>query len=129
AQLFEYPKEGYKENAISCMNLLKTNYPSAAESLQRFVDIIENKSIEEIEEIYGITFHIQSICYLYLGYDLFGEDYTRGEFLVNMKKEQAKIGHDCGTKLADNLPNVLKLLSISKDTVFINELVVRMFIP
>lgn len=129
AQLFEYPKEGYKENAISCMKLLKANYPSAAESLQRFVDFIENKSVEEIEEIYSITFHIQAICYLDLGYVLFGEDYTRGEFLVNMKREQAKIGHDCGTELADNLPNVLKLMTISKDKEFIDELTVRMLMP
>ena len=94
-----------------------------------FIDFINNTDFYDIEEIFGKTFHIQSICYLDLGYVLFGEDYKRGEFLVQMKKEQRLANNDCGEELADNLPNVLKLMTLLKDEQFLNELAVRIVIP
>jgi len=129
SELFIYPKEGYIEKVRDCRLYLENNYPDAASSFKRFADFIESKSLFEIEEIFGITFHIQAICYLDIGYVLFGEDYSRGEFLVNMKREQAKINHDCGEELADNLPHVLQLLAISEDEDFVQELTVRAVLP
>jgi nitrate reductase assembly molybdenum cofactor insertion protein NarJ len=125
ARLFQYPKEGYRENVNRCMNMLRERYPDAAESFTRFHDFVNSKTLYEVEEIFNITFHIQAICFLDLGYVLFGEDYKRGEFLVNMKREQAKINHDCGEELADNLPNVLILMAISNDKEFVEELAIR----
>jgi len=46
-----------------------------------------------------------------------------------MKQEQAKVGNDCGEELADNLPNVLQLLSMIEDEDFLEELVVKIIIP
>ncbi len=129
SQLFSYPQEGYKENVEACMHYLNNHYPDAASSLKRFHDFVVGKTLFEIEEVYGITFHIQAICYLDIGYVLFGEDYSRGEFLLNMKKEQAKINHDCGEELADNLPHVLQLMAISEEDDFIQELAVKAVIP
>jgi len=129
SELFMYPKEGYKENVRDCMSYLEINYPDAASSFKRFSDFIESKTLFEIEEIFGITFHIQAICYLDIGYVLFGEDYSRGEFLLNMKKEQEKIKHDCGEELADNLPHVLQLMAISEDEEFVQELTARAVVP
>lgn len=129
SQLFMYPKKGYQENVLRCVQLLEAHYPTVAPGFNRFADAILKKSPEEVEEIFGITFHIQAICYLDIGYVLFGEDYSRGEFLVNMKREQEKIGHDCGEELADNLPHVLLLLTESEDTDFITELVTDILIP
>lgn len=129
SELFIYPKVGYKEKVEACAQLLKSGYPDVISGFERFSDFIESKSIYEIEEIFGITFHIQAICFLDIGYVLFGEDYSRGEFLLNMKGEQAKINHDCGEELADNLPHVLQLMALSKDDELINELAVRAVIP
>lgn len=129
SEIFKYPKEGYKENVQKCMNMLQDNYPEAASTFERFNTYIQGKTLHEIEEVFGITFHIQAICFLDIGYVLFGEDYTRGEFLVNMKKEQEKIGHDYGEELADNLPHVLTLMQKSNDDEFVKELSVRIMIP
>ena len=129
AELFKYPKEGYKDRVKECMEMLNYKYPEAAVTFERFFEYIQGKTLYEIEEVFGITFHIQAICFLDIGYVLFGEDYSRGEFLVNMKAEQAKINHDCGEELADNLPNVLQLMSISEDNEFVQELSVRAVIP
>lgn len=129
AELFKYPKDGYQEKVVECRDMLQANYPKAAKSFERFYDFINGKTLFEVEEIFGITFHIQAICFLDLGYVLFGEDYKRGEFLVNMKREQAKINHDCGEELPDNLPHVLYLMTVSEDTELVNELGARILIP
>jgi len=129
SELFMYPKVGYKKHVTECMLFLENNYPDAASTFKRFNDFMANKSLFEIEEIFGITFHIQAICFLDVGYVLFGEEYSRGEFLRNMKVEQIKINHDCGEELADNLPHVLQLMAISKDEEFVQELAVRALIP
>lgn len=129
SELFLYPKQGYKSKVRACMQYLEDHYPDAAASFKRLDDFIAAKSLYEIEEIFGITFHIQSICFLDIGYVLFREDYSRGEFLRNMKNELAMIGHDSGEELADNLPHVLQFMAKSKNNEFVEELAVRAVIP
>jgi nitrate reductase assembly molybdenum cofactor insertion protein NarJ len=111
------------------MSLLQSRYPDAANEMQRFVDYINSKSLEDIEEVFGKTFHIQAICYLDIGYVIFGEDYKRGEFLVHMKQEQQKANNDCGEELADNLANVLELMTKTEDLEFLDELAVKVLMP
>lgn len=115
ANLFRYPEENYKNNAKKCSSFIKCAYPTAYETAQPFFEYIKNENIQEIEELFGKTFHIQAICYLDIGYVLFAEDYKRGEFLVKMKAEQEKANNDCGVELADNLPNVLSLIPLFED--------------
>ena len=129
AEVFKYPTSQTVAKIAEIKALLDDRYPAAGQEFERFSDFIENSSDNEIEEIFGKTFHIQAICFLDLGYVIFGEDYKRGEFLVKMKKEQKDNNNDCGIELADNLPNVLNLLAIHKDEKFINELMVMIMIP
>ncbi len=129
SEVFKYPTFGYHNKVNACMLMLQEKYPDAAKSFLRFSDYINSKTLYEVEEVFGFTFHIQAICFLDIGYVLFGEDYNRGEFLVNMKREQAKINHDCGEELADNLPHVLHLLAKSDDLELIQELSVRAVVP
>lgn len=130
AKIFRYPSgPEYTEGVNECYAMIRTNYPDLAPLFQPFANYINTHQAYEIEETFNLTFHIQAICFLDLGYVLFGEDYKRGEFLVHMKKEHEKINLDCGCELADNLPNVLDLVSLSSDFTFINELGVRILIP
>lgn len=129
AKLFEYPTAEIICKSSECQAGLKSEYRDAAGKLQGFVDFLNSTALYRIEEIFTGTFHIQAICYLDLGYVLFGEDYKRGEFLVNMKNEQIKAGNDCGIELADNLVNVLTLLPRIKEQEFLEELAVRIIMP
>lgn len=130
AEVFKYPNhDTYKQNVSDCFEMLKEHYPAAAVPFERFAKFVEANDMFRIEEVFGLTFHIQAICYLDLGYVLFGEDYKRGDFLVHMKKEQEKIGHDCGVELPDNLAMILELMYLSKDDLFIDELGKRIMIP
>ena len=129
ANLFRYPGADYAERVNACADYLQEHYPAASTSLRPFVDWVNNHSAFEVEELFGKTFHIQAICYLDLGYVLFAEDYKRGEFLVQMKIEQEKAGVDCGEELADNLPNVMELMSVMEDETFLEEFAVRIVKP
>lgn len=129
ADLFRYPLPGYRENVEECVNYIQENYPSAYAKLFPFIEYVRSHSDHEVEEIFGKTFHIQAVCYLDIGYVLFAEDYKRGEFLVQMKKEQEKANVDCGEELADNLPNVLALMAVMEDVEFLQEFSIRIMKP
>ncbi len=129
ADVLRYPDEQLPLAVAQCGELVAKSYPDASRHYVRFADWIEATELDRIEEVYTKTFHIQAICYLDLGYVVFGEDYKRGEFLVNMKREQDAHGNPCGNELADNLVNVLTLLPLIKDQGFFNDLISRILVP
>ncbi len=103
--------------------------PESEQELELFIEHIKQKTLAEQQEYYISTFDVQALCYLDVGYVLYGEDYNRGVFLANMKKEQKNAGNDCGSELPDHLPNVLTLLPKMNDTALAEELIVSMLIP
>jgi len=129
SELFKYPDEKYLEKIIHCEKLISQNYHTAIDNFSIFSKYMSNANLDEREEIYTKTFDVQPICYLDLGYVIFGEDYKRGAFLLHMQTEQQKINNDCGTDLPDNISNVFSLISKSEDQLFINELVSEIVIP
>ncbi len=129
ADLIDFPYPGYHQKVGNACNLLKQVYPSAQTVLTQFKSYIDKTSPEKTEELYLRTFAIQAVTTLDIGYVLFGDDYKRGELLVNLSREHAKAGNDCGNELADNLANLLRLLSITKDSEFRNELVGIIVLP
>jgi len=129
AEVLEYPDERILEKVELCYGLLKEHYPDGAEPFSHLRDFVKTADLHRLQEIYTRTFHIQAICYLDLGYVMFGEDYKRGEFLVNMKSEMDRAGIDCGVELADNLMNILKLMIVHSDKEFIEELTTKVTIP
>lgn len=129
AKLFRYPDEDLRLVAVECNRILHNANSDVTHQFSRFFDYTQSASLQKMEEVYTKTFHIQAICYLDLGYVIFGEDYKRGDFLSNMKREQELAGNDCGTELADNLINVLNLLPQLKDEEFKEELAVMILIP
>lgn len=129
ANIFRYPDESYKKDVQACSEMLNKYYPDAYQVMLPFTEFVKDLELNEIEEVFAKTFHIQAICFLDLGYVLFAEDYKRGEFLVRMKDEQRRAKNDCGTELADNLPNVLTLMALIEDKEFLGEFAVRVVKP
>ncbi len=122
AKLFEYPKNNLSLSAEELNQLLKKSYPELYEKGQRFYEAVTDISLHDQQEYYLKTFDIKATVALDLGYLIFGEDYKRAEFLVNMQKEHKKAGIDCGTELGDHLPNILQLLAKTEDDEFREEL-------
>lgn len=129
AGLLRYPDEHYPEIASKCLGMLRQSYPHTASELEPFVEFMQTHNPDEIEELYTRTFDVQPICYLDLGYVIFGEDYKRGAFLLHMQQEQAKANNDCGTDLPDNISNMLVLYTKTENQDLLNELAVKILIP
>lgn len=129
SELFKYPEEDFILRLKDVQNYLDKFYPEAGNELKHFSEYMNTRSLDERQELFTKTFDVQPICYLDLGYVMFGEDYKRGAFLLSMQAEQLKISNDCGTDLPDNICNVLTLMSKSTDDEFVEDLVWRIFIP
>jgi nitrate reductase assembly molybdenum cofactor insertion protein NarJ len=82
-----------------------------------------------MQELFTRSFDVQAVTTLDVGYVLFGDDYKRGEMLANLNREHNEAGIDCGTELADYLPNLLRLLAVLKDEDLVSDLVNAVLAP
>lgn len=117
AELFEYPQADYPKHVRRALDALEGNYPEAAAHIRNLANALpesdgtfDEQSLDEVQEIFTRSFDVQSITTLGLGYVCFGDDYKRGELLVNLNREHRTAGVDCGTELSDHLPTVLRLI-------------------
>ena len=122
ADMFRYPDEHIVEYSNKFLDMIVSELPEKAGAMQQLIDIHTQLSVREQQEYYLKTFDVQAVCYLDIGYVLFGEDYKRAQLLVNLQSEHKNAGIDCGSELGDHLPNVLTLLSKTTDPDFAEEL-------
>ena len=122
AVLFDYPKRDYPAWVQSVYHLLAGRYPLAAAEIDAFARALPTKgepmtraALDEVREIPTRTFDVQPLTTLGVGYVMFGDDYKRGEMLVNLSREHKEAGIDCGSELPDHLPNVLRLMARWQD--------------
>lgn len=130
ATLFVFPSDqDYVDKVRNVQKYFNKTLPGTGKTLQSFTKVIGSVSKIELEDLYVRTFEVQSITTLDIGYIVFGDDYKRGELLVNLNKEHKKYGIDCGSELADNLSNVLKLLNVLEDMELRDDLVNKIIVP
>ena len=122
ADIFRYPDEKLSDRMRDLQSLVSYKFPEQAEKVNRVLDTFSKMTIRQQQEYYLKTFDVQAVCYLDIGYVMFGEDYKRAQLLVNLQKEHTAAGIDCGSELGDHLPNVLTLLSKTTDNSFAEEL-------
>ncbi|MCC7381910.1 MAG: hypothetical protein IT384_08780 [Deltaproteobacteria bacterium] len=121
--LFEPPGPGFGERVARAREALAGRYPEAAALIERFQEHLPLADLHALEELHVRTYHIQAITTLDVGYTLFGEDYKRGALLAGLSREHREVDNDCGSELADHLPNVLRLMSKMRDPSILEELV------
>ena len=130
SDLFVFPqREDYVDNVKEIQQYFNKVLPDVGEMLQPFTDVISAVSKYELEDLYLRSFEVQSITTLDIGYVVFGDDYKRGELLVNLNKEHQAYKIDCGDELADNLSNILKLINVIEDSELLNDLVNKIVAP
>jgi nitrate reductase assembly molybdenum cofactor insertion protein NarJ len=129
ADLFRYPTVESLKSIQCVLDVLAEKDVVLASTFGPFVDFHSNKSISSLEEHYIKTFDVQAICHLDIGYVIFGDDSKRGQFLYHMKEEQENAANDCGSDLADFLPNILTLLSKTENRELAEELTVSILLP
>ncbi len=136
AALFEYPQRDYPAQVHRVRQLLERLHPLAAAELDSFARALPSdgetfsaEALDEVQEIFTRSFDVQSITTLGVGYVMFGDDYKRGELLVNLNREHREAGVDCGSELSDHLPNVLRLIARWRDREMVVEFVEEILHP
>lgn len=122
AVLFDYPRHDYPRWVQSVYDVLAGRYVVAAAHIESFARALPTEGepftqegLDEVQEIFTRSFDVQSITTLSVGYVMFGDDYKRGEMLVNLNRELRDAGIEPGSELPDHLPNVLRLIARWED--------------
>lgn len=108
AALLAYPDGSTSEYLDVCRTALGAHVPAALEQLEPFTQFVEHESLEELQELYTRTFDLNPVCSLEVGWQLFGENYSRGEFLVDMRHTLRRLDVPETTELPDHLTHVLR---------------------
>lgn len=129
AALLEYPDAQYPQRVQELRAFLDHDYCKAAAELDQFQKHLPDHDLLLMQELFTRSFDVQAVTTLDVGYVLFGDDYKRGEMLANLNREHNAAGIDCGTELADYLPNLLQLLAVLEDEDLIGDLVTGVLAP
>lgn len=93
------------------LHRLRESTGSSQPLLERFARNIEALSATEREELYTHTFDINPTASLEVGWQVYGEQYERGTFLVRMRALLREHGIRESGELPDHLSHVLQLLA------------------
>ena len=129
ADLFDYPDAEYPRRVSRIKQFLDRSYAQGAAQLDQFLRHLPARDLNTMQELYTRSFDVQAIATLDLGYVLFGDDYKRGELLANLSREHQAAGNDCGTELADHLPNLLRLMAVLRDQELIEDMALAILAP
>ena len=108
AAVLMYPGEDYIARVDAAIFAAP---PEIAWMLQEFADELDGRNTIELQELFTITFDLNPVCSLELGWHLFGENYDRGLLLVKMRRLLAQHGIDEGGELPDHLSSALRLIA------------------
>lgn len=111
AKLFEYPGEDYRANAEECLTALQGEHSAASAPLEEFCAPIRDLSTDDLRELFTRTFDLNPMCTLEIGWQLYGEDYQRGEFLVKMREQLREFDLRESGELPDHMCHALVLLA------------------
>jgi nitrate reductase delta subunit len=112
ANLLSYPTADLPHQAETCLAQLQPIHPDAAAALEKFSATLANRSRAQNEELYTVTFDMQPVCYPYVGYHLFGENYKRGAFMAQLNEAYHAFGYFAGDELPDHVPAILRFLAL-----------------
>lgn len=110
AGLLLYPRASYHERVRRCQAELAAALGEDADFLADFTEAIHALTLEELEELFTRTFDLNPTCALEVGWHLFGENYSRGDFLVKMRQALRQHGLPESAELPDHLAHVLSIL-------------------
>jgi nitrate reductase molybdenum cofactor assembly chaperone NarJ/NarW len=125
ARTVEYPTVDLCQQTRECVTGLRAQRPRATRAMKHFASFVSATPPAELEELFTATFDLRPVCFPYLGYQLFGETYKRGEFLAALSARYRACGFSAGAELPDHLGAVLRYLAVAHD----EELVAEGVIP
>jgi nitrate reductase delta subunit len=110
SQLLTYPGNNYCELVQGAPQFPAEEYPEAAARLRDFAALTVDFSLTRFQELFTFTFDLNPICCLEVGWQLHGEEYARGTFMVAMRDRLRSFGIEESGELPDHFCHVLLLL-------------------
>ncbi len=110
AQLLEYPREDFAAVTESAIRCVTEACPDTREQLTPFAEFVRSEPLAKLEELYARTFDNSEDRALEVGWHAFGENYTRGTFMVRMRQRLRELGIEEHGELPDHLSHLLVLL-------------------
>ncbi len=132
ADILEYPKKDSIDAVRECADLLSAIDAEAASKMEEFSAFTMQTSLGYLQEAYTSAFDLQPVSFPYTGYQLFGESYKRGSFMVSLKEKYREHGFPETKELPDHLTVLLRFLAVleEKDERELNRtLVVECMVP
>ncbi len=129
ADILDYPTPLTVGRTDELIPLVAAVDLKAGEYLVRFREFAENTTADELEELYTRTFDLQPLCYPYVGYQLFGEDFRRGMFMAGLREHYRTRGFQTGDELPDQLCVILRFLGGREPEAVERELVSDCLVP
>lgn len=114
--LLSYPTEEVHPALVHALGLLEDLAPAAAELCREAIQSLAGLEVWQAEELYCHTFDFSKTLTLEMGWHLFGEDYHRGAFLVQLRDFQRDYAvPNFGVELPDHLANLVLILDAMQD--------------
>jgi len=114
ASLVSYPNAWFFGALDGCIQALAPEVPEAATLLEDFRDAAQELGPGALEEAYIQTFEMQAEAALYIGHQLFGEDWRRGTFMACLKGRYQECGFSSGSELPDHVSVILRFLEVEQ---------------
>jgi len=115
AQAFSYPEAGLLAELEE--GLSGTGKSPARAKLESFVKKIGKLSLAEWEELATRTLDLSPAAAPYIGFQIWGESYQRGEFMSKMNRALLEAGVDPEGELPDHIVPVLRYLAVTDQLV------------
>lgn len=111
AAMFRYPEEGAVEVAAAVQQELEDLCPAAARALRPWSDFVRDSGLAETQELFIRAFDMNPSGCPEIGWHLFGENYERGELLVELRSLLRELEIPETLELPDHLCHVLPVLA------------------
>ncbi len=123
ADLLEYPGADWSQRLEMTVASLGDG------ALAGFSRQIETLPLATLQETYTLTFDLNPVAALEIGYHLFGENYKRGLFLAQLRETEEQYALDEQRQLPDYLPTLLRLLTRLDDRELREDLIAECLLP
>lgn len=113
AEAFRYPFPGLAETLETGLEQLPPK--PVKTQMMDFLKSVQRLSLGEWEELYTRTLDLNPLATPYVGFQIYGESYQRGEFMSRLNREMSRLAIDLGGELPDHLLPVLRYLDATPD--------------
>ncbi len=84
---------------------------SVRKAMEDFIAAVESLELGEWEELHTRTLDLSPMFVPYVGHVTWGENYRRGEFMAELKRDMEACGVDLGGELPDHIEPILRYLA------------------